>query len=100
VFMAKHYAAGAERWDAAAQVPYLSVDKPGAADDLFATYENPRSIAAKIAFVKATGYGGWIVWDISADYFPEATTPAGKHPLAEAIRVAREAEGETQKGQP
>ena len=80
-----------ERWDAAALVPYLSIDRTGPEDDVFVTYENPSSIAAKVEFARSRGYGGWIIWELSADYFPQGLTMAEKHPLAEAIRGVMEA---------
>lgn len=80
-----------ERWDAAAQVSYLSIDKDGSEDDVFVSYDDPKSIAAKVNYARSKGHGGWIIWDLSADYFPERSTMAQKHPLAEAIRCAVEA---------
>lgn len=87
-----------ERWDAAALVPYLSIDRTAPEDDVFVTYENPSSIAAKVEFARSRGYGGWIIWELSADYYPEGSTMAEKHPLVEAIRDAMEAGSAPKRG--
>lgn len=50
-------------WDAAARAPYLW--NPSAR--IFITYEDPRSIAAKDAYVKAHGLRGVTYWEQSLD---------------------------------
>lgn len=50
-------------WDTLACVPYLS-DKEGR---LVCTYENPRSLAAKCAFVKQKGLLGMMYWEYNTD---------------------------------
>jgi chitinase len=50
-------------WDAQAQAPYLW----NAATHTFITYEDPESLRAKVAFVKAKGLGGVMYWEHSLD---------------------------------
>ncbi|WP_165418452.1 glycoside hydrolase family 18 protein [Dyella amyloliquefaciens] len=50
-------------WDAQAQAPYLW----NAATHTFVSYEDPESIRAKMAFVKAKGLGGAMYWEQSLD---------------------------------
>ncbi len=50
-------------WDAQAQAPYLW----NAATRTFITYEDPQSLRAKAAFVKAKGLGGVMYWEHSLD---------------------------------
>ncbi len=50
-------------WDARAQAPYLW----NAATHTFITYEDPQSLRAKAAFVKAKGLGGVMYWEHSLD---------------------------------
>jgi len=51
------------RWDAKAQAPYLW----NAATHTFVSYEDPESLRAKAAFVKAKGLGGVMYWEQSLD---------------------------------
>jgi chitinase len=69
-------------WDSFAQVPYLSNN---AGYPSFLTYDDAQSIAAKIHYAKANSLGGWIIWQISADYFPTQTP---RHPLLAAVKSA------------
>lgn len=50
-------------WDAQAQAPYLW----NAATRQFISYDDPQSIAAKVAFVKAQHLGGIMYWEQSED---------------------------------
>lgn len=72
------------RWDDAAEVPFLSI---ASGTETFITYEDPDSIAKKVAYAKEKGLGGLILWDASDGYFPER--PAGeRHPLLTALQDA------------
>jgi chitinase len=66
-------------FDTGAMEPYLN--NP----DSFITYEDARSIAAKVNYVKSNGLGGWIVWQLGSDYFPSG---APKNPLLAALKAA------------
>jgi chitinase len=74
------------KWDSVAQVPYLSVNNPGYANDSFLSYDNAVSVAAKVNYAKSKGLGGWAIWDISSDYFP-GQNPT--NPLLTAVKNAR-----------
>jgi len=50
-------------WDAKAQAPFLW----NAGTHTFVTYEDPQSLRAKAAFVKAKGLGGVMYWEQSLD---------------------------------
>jgi len=50
-------------WDAKAQAPYLW----NAKTHTFVSYEDPESLRAKTAFVKAKGLGGVMYWEHSLD---------------------------------
>lgn len=50
-------------WDAKAQAPYLW----NAQTRTFVSYEDPQSLRAKVAFVKAKGLGGVMYWEHSLD---------------------------------
>ncbi len=67
------------RWDAGAMVPWLSVDAPGTADDRFVSYDDERSAAAKVDYVRARGHGAVIVWELGGGW--RASQPAGSRDL-------------------
>lgn len=86
--MRDYYPAATRRFDAAAQVPYLS-SPAGAGPQRcnFISYEDAESIAAKGAFVRERGLGGAIVWTINQGHLPDA--PAGQRdPLMRAMQGA------------
>jgi chitinase len=76
-------AASNSHWDSSAAVPFLSLDSEGTSKDQFITYDDARSIKQKIDYVKGKRLGGWIIWELSGDYFPEGTP---KQPLLDAIK--------------
>lgn len=74
-----------QREQGAGSVPYISIDAPGSAGDVFATYEDEVSVAAKVAYAKSQGLGGVMVYELSADYLP-GNDP--QHPLLRAVAAA------------
>ncbi|WP_226038746.1 glycosyl hydrolase family 18 protein [Natrinema sp. DC36] len=50
-------------WDDEAKVPYVY----SARDNVFITYENPKSIANKVEYVVENGYGGMMFWEFYGD---------------------------------
>ena len=48
----------------------------------YLSYEDPRSIAAKGAWVRSTGVGGTILWTINYGYLPSSRT----NPLLAAVK--------------
>ncbi|HZQ34703.1 MAG TPA: glycoside hydrolase family 18 protein [Dehalococcoidia bacterium] len=55
-----------EQWDTAAEVPFLTAP---AADGLVSlvSYDDPRSIAAKCAYVRSEALGGALIWYVGQD---------------------------------
>jgi chitinase len=68
------------RWDSSAAVPYLSMS------DQFWTYDNEQSVAEKVRYAQNKGLGGWIIWELFGDYFPNQSP---NQPLLVAIKNAR-----------
>ncbi len=50
-------------WDETAQAPYLH----SAADGVWIGYDDPESIAAKLALAKELGLRGAMIWDVTSD---------------------------------
>lgn len=72
------------KWDAVAQVPYLSLSTPDSNGCRYVSYDDEESLIAKGEFAKQNGYGGVIVWTISQGYM--ASRPSGlRNPLMTAL---------------
>lgn len=74
-----------KRRDRPGGVPYLSIDRPGSDSDVFVTYEDEVSVADKVSYASSRGLGGVMVYELSADYFPDQVP---SHPLLNAIKLA------------
>ena len=59
-----HNGAYQQCWDEAAQAPYLWNPE----EATFISYENARSMAAKVRYLKEKGLGGVMFWEYSDDY--------------------------------
>lgn len=58
-------------WDEKAKVPYLIAKN----FKTFITYDDEESIALKAQYVIDKNAGGLIIWEITADYLPDGSTP-------------------------
>jgi chitinase len=74
-----------ERWHEGVEAPYLSIASE--ATDKFVSYENDRSIAAKIAWARAQGLGGVIVWELGGGY-RKNQPPGQRDPLLKVVKAA------------
>jgi len=82
--MNTYYQPGRYHWDAQAQAPYLSIDAP---QKQFVSYDNEALCAKKVAYARAQGLGGVMLWELGDGYFPNR--PAGrKDPLLQAVKRA------------
>ncbi len=69
-----YFAESAYRYDEAAEAPYLTwPEGHGPLGCTFVSYEDPRSLTAKAAFVRDEGLGGVIVWTLAQGHLPGAT---------------------------
>lgn len=85
--METYHRADAYRYDTAAAASYLGrVGGLGPARCTYLSYEDPRSIAAKVAYLKAKGLGGAIIWTISQGWRPKTGTNA---PLTAAGQILK-----------
>ena len=86
--MTTYVTAQAKKYDAAANVPYLTfASATGPQGCGFISYEDEQSIADKGAFLKSKGLGGAIVWTINQGYLASAA-PGARNPLLVALRAA------------
>ncbi len=85
--MANFYRAEYYRWDDAAQMSYLSIDRDGSANDEFWSFNDEKSCKAKVEFIKQNHLGGLIIWELGSGYL--ASQPVGKRlPQLDAIHEA------------
>lgn len=83
--MASYYSASARHWDALARVPYLSFTSAHAPDGCgYISYDDEQSIGEKGSYVKSTGLGGVIQWEINEGYI-SAAAAGQQNPLLTAI---------------
>jgi chitinase len=81
---------GNEHWDDIAKNPYIAINKPEAADDLFVPYENPRSIKEKVRYAAERHLGGVMIWELRGDYLPDNSRD--QHPLLAALKEEYQAQ--------
>jgi chitinase len=73
------------KWDAVAQVPYLSLNTPDSNGCRYVSYDDEESLIAKGEFAKKNGYGGVIVWTISQGYMSNRASGL-RNPLMTALK--------------
>ena len=67
----QYYSAAAYRWDDIAKSSYLSFPTgAGPASCNLVSYEDPRAVTERGAYVKSAGLGGAIVWTINEGHLP------------------------------
>lgn len=95
--MKNRYQPAYYQWDSATRMPYLSVDQSGSANDMFISYNDPRSVSEKVNYVKNKGLGGLMIWELGRECIPSGATggsldscnpgQVGKYrPIMKAIR--------------
>jgi GH18 family chitinase len=72
-------------WDPLAVVPYVNDLGTTPPAYWYITYDNPQSLQAKVRYIIAQKLGGWIIWQLDADYMP--SHPDHPHPLLDAVQV-------------
>ena len=79
------YSPAAYRWHAGVEAPYLSLGSGSSAK--FVSFDDAQSIAAKVAWVRAQGLGGVILWELGGGY--RGGQPAGERDaLLQAVKAA------------
>lgn len=75
----KHYREDYYHWDDTAKAAYLSIDNAIPLQKKFISYDDEKSIEAKIKYVREKGIGGAIIWDLTGGYRKDQ--PEGKRDL-------------------
>lgn len=77
--MDRYYRKRFYHWDKKAGEAYLSIDRPGAENDKFISFDDERTIRAKFKYVKEKHLGGVIVWELGAGY--RQNLPVGRRDI-------------------
>lgn len=77
--MNNYYSTGAYRWDDDAQAAYLHIASPDPSRRKFISYDDERSVQAKIDYTRQQKIGGVIIWELGGGY--RSDQPAGSRDL-------------------
>ena len=73
--MSSNFPPALYHYDSGAQAPYFSVTNSYASNDMFISFDDQRSVAAKVSYARNRGLGGFIVWELSQDHQAKKTDP-------------------------
>jgi len=79
--MSSNFAPALYHFDTNAQAPYYSITNAQAANDMFISFNDPRSCAAIASYTRNRGLGGFIIWELAQDH-----KPGKMDPLLQAIK--------------
>ena len=79
--MSSNFPPALYHYDSGAQAPYFSVTNSHASNDMFISFDDQRSVAAKVSYARNRGLGGFIIWELSQDH--QANKP---DPLLQSIK--------------
>lgn len=81
----EYYSEDYYHWDDTAKAAYLSIDHAIPLQKRFISYDDEKSIEAKINYVRDKGIGGTIIWDLTGGY--QKNQPDGKRdPLLQKVK--------------
>lgn len=82
-----NYQSSLYHWDSVADAPYLSITNVPASNDMFISYDDTNSTAAKVSYARNLGLGGVMLWELTQDYI--SSQPVGQRtPLTSALKQA------------
>jgi chitinase len=81
--LAAYYQSNLYRWDTSAQSAYLEITNANPANNIFLSYDDARTCAAKLSYARNRSLGGLMIWELAQDH--EGTQPS---PLVQALKQA------------
>jgi chitinase len=90
VIMASYYNSNSYHWDTNAQANYLSITNSNPTNDMFVSYDDPRTCQSKVSYARNRGLGGVMIWELAQDH-----GSGGPDPLLQAFKQALAAPGAT-----
>jgi chitinase len=82
--MADFYQANEYHWDTNAQAAYLGITNSVPTNNIFISYDDPRTCAAKVSYVRNRALGGLMIWELAQDE-PETQTNSLTRALRQAL---------------
>jgi len=86
--MGSYFQTNLYHWDTSAQAAYLSISNASPANDMFISYDDPRTCQAKVSYVRNHGLGGVMIWEIAQDH-----QSGQADPLLSAVKQALDSPG-------
>ncbi len=74
------------RWDDTAHAAYLSIDKEGSVDDKFISFDDEKTVASKVEYVRNKNIGGVIIWELGGGYLRDGLPERDR--LLQAVKRA------------
>ncbi len=67
-------------YDNIRKVPYMGIDNPGNANDLYITFEDTTTARELVILADSMNIGGMILWEVNGGYLNEVRFPSVKYP--------------------
>jgi len=63
-----YYQSNLYHWDTNAQAAYLSISNASPANDMFISYDDPRTCQSKVSYARNHALGGVMIWELAQDH--------------------------------
>jgi GH18 family chitinase len=87
--VSSNFSAGDFNYDTVAQAPWIGVGGRGL-NNMFISYDNPRSVQARVSYARNHALGGLIIWELTQDHISGQADP-----LLQAMKQAVATPGNT-----
>ncbi len=88
--ISSYYQSFLYHWDTNAQAAWLSITNTNPSDDMFISYDDPRTCESKVSYARNAGLGGVMIWELSQDF-----QKGQPQPLLSAVKQALATPGPT-----
>ncbi len=78
-----YYQSNLYHWDMNGQAAYLSISNANPANDMFISYDDPRTCQSKVSYARNHGLGGVMIWELAQDH-----QNGQSDPLLQAVKQA------------
>ena len=81
--MADYYQSNRYHWDTNAQSAYLGITNAIPTNNIFISYDDPRTCQAKVSYARNSALGGVMIWELAQDHQGTQASP-----LVQALKQA------------
>jgi len=81
--MGRYYQSNLYHWDTNAQSAYLGITNAMPTNNIFISYDDPRTCGAKVSYARNHALGGVMIWELAQDHRGAQTSP-----LVQALKQA------------